>query len=48
MMPYKFTFGWVSGREGYTLTEITPERPGRRGEIRPSHTPVNMRILPLA
>lgn len=24
MMPHKFTYGWVSGREGYTLTEITP------------------------
>jgi len=23
-MPYKFTFGWVSGREEYTLTEIQP------------------------
>lgn len=27
MMPFKFTFGWVSGREGYTLTEITPNAP---------------------
>ncbi len=26
-MPYKFVFGWVSGREGYTLTEVTPNAP---------------------
>jgi photosynthetic reaction center cytochrome c subunit len=24
MMPYKYTFGWVSGREEYTITEIQP------------------------
>jgi outer membrane lipoprotein-sorting protein len=23
-MPYKYTFGWVSGREEYTITEIQP------------------------
>jgi len=27
MMPYKRIFGWVSGREEYTLTEITPNVP---------------------
>ncbi len=26
-MPFKFTYGWVSGREDYTLTEITPNAP---------------------
>ncbi|MBZ5579816.1 MAG: photosynthetic reaction center cytochrome c subunit [Acidobacteriia bacterium] len=24
MMPYKYTYGWVSGREEYSLTEIQP------------------------
>ncbi len=24
MMPFKRTYGWVSGREEYTLTEIKP------------------------
>ena len=24
MMPFKFTYGWISGREEYTLTEIQP------------------------
>jgi photosynthetic reaction center cytochrome c subunit len=24
MMPFKRTYGWVSGREEYTLTEYTP------------------------
>ena len=23
-MPFKFTYGWISGREEYTLTEIQP------------------------
>jgi photosynthetic reaction center cytochrome c subunit len=27
MMPFKRTYGWVSGREEYTLTEITPNVP---------------------
>lgn len=27
MMPFKRTFGWVSGREEYTLTEIKPNVP---------------------
>jgi photosynthetic reaction center cytochrome c subunit len=27
MMPFKRTFGWVSGREEYTLTDITPNVP---------------------
>ncbi|MGP0074754.1 MAG: photosynthetic reaction center cytochrome c subunit family protein [Bryobacteraceae bacterium] len=27
MMPFKRNFGWVSGREEYTLTEITPNVP---------------------
>ncbi len=26
-MPYKWVFGWVSGREEYALTEITPNAP---------------------
>ncbi|PWU06108.1 MAG: hypothetical protein C5B51_13040 [Terriglobia bacterium] len=24
MMPFKFTYGWVSGREEYTITEVQP------------------------
>jgi len=27
MMPFKWTFGWVSGREDYTLTEVHPNAP---------------------
>jgi photosynthetic reaction center cytochrome c subunit len=27
MMPFKWTFGWVSGREEYTLTEVQPNAP---------------------
>jgi hypothetical protein len=27
MMPYKFTYGWVSGREEYALSEIQPNVP---------------------
>ncbi len=27
MMPYKWTFGWVSGREDYTLTNVQPNAP---------------------
>jgi hypothetical protein len=27
MMPFKWTFGWVSGREEYQLTEVTPNAP---------------------
>ncbi len=27
LMPFKRTYGWVSGREEYTLTEITPNVP---------------------
>ncbi len=27
MMPFKRTYGWVSGREEYTLTEIKPNVP---------------------
>jgi hypothetical protein len=27
MMPFKRIFGWVSGREEYTLTEIKPDVP---------------------
>jgi hypothetical protein len=27
MMPFKWTFGWVSGREEYTLTEVQPNVP---------------------
>ena len=27
MMPYKFTYGWVSGREEYVLTEYQPNVP---------------------
>jgi hypothetical protein len=27
MMPYKWVFGWVSGREEYALTEINPNAP---------------------
>jgi photosynthetic reaction center cytochrome c subunit len=27
MLPFKRTYGWVSGREEYTLTEITPNVP---------------------
>jgi hypothetical protein len=27
MMPFKRTYGWVSGREEYTLTDITPNVP---------------------
>jgi hypothetical protein len=27
MMPYKFTYGWVSGREDYVLSEIQPNVP---------------------
>ena len=27
MMPYKWTFGWVSGREEYVITEINPNAP---------------------
>ena len=26
-MPYKWTYGWVSGQEEYTLTELTPNVP---------------------
>jgi outer membrane lipoprotein-sorting protein len=26
-MPFRFTYGWVSGREEYTLSEITPNVP---------------------
>ena len=27
MMPFKFTYGWISGREDYTLTEVQPNVP---------------------
>jgi photosynthetic reaction center cytochrome c subunit len=27
MMPFKWTFGWVSGREDYVLTEVQPNAP---------------------
>ena len=27
MMPFKYTFGWVSGREDYVITEIQPNAP---------------------
>jgi len=27
MMPFKWTFGWVSGREEYTLTDVQPNVP---------------------
>ena len=27
MMSYKWTFGWVSGREEYIITEIQPNAP---------------------
>ncbi len=27
MMPHKWTFGWVSGREDYTLTNVQPNAP---------------------
>jgi photosynthetic reaction center cytochrome c subunit len=27
MMPFKWTFGWVSGREEYVLTEVQPNAP---------------------
>jgi hypothetical protein len=27
MMPYKFTYAWVSGREDYVISEITPNAP---------------------
>lgn len=27
MMPFKWTYGWISGREEYTLTSITPNVP---------------------
>ena len=27
MMPFKWTFGWVSGREEYNLTEVQPNAP---------------------
>jgi hypothetical protein len=27
MMPYKWTFGWVSGREEYVISEIQPNVP---------------------
>jgi hypothetical protein len=26
-MPFKWTFGWVSGREDYVLTEVQPNVP---------------------
>ena len=34
MMPYKWTYGWISGQEEYALTEIQAERPGGRSEVR--------------
>jgi hypothetical protein len=27
MMPYKFTYGWLSGREEYVLSEYQPNVP---------------------
>jgi hypothetical protein len=27
MMPFKYTFGWVSGREDYTITDVQPNAP---------------------
>jgi hypothetical protein len=27
MMPFKYTYGWLSGREEYTLTEVQPNVP---------------------
>jgi hypothetical protein len=27
MMPHKWTYGWVSGREEYTLTDVQPNSP---------------------
>jgi hypothetical protein len=27
MMPFKWTFGWVSGREEYSITEYQPNAP---------------------
>ena len=27
MIPFKFTYGWVSGREEYTLTDVQPNAP---------------------
>ena len=27
MMPYKWTYGWVSGQEEYALTEVQPNAP---------------------
>jgi hypothetical protein len=27
MMPFKFTYSWISGREDYTLKEIQPNVP---------------------
>ena len=35
MMPFKFTYGWISGREDYTLTEVEPNvavEPARFGK----------------
>ncbi len=33
MMPFKFTYGWISGREEYTLTEIQPNVPIDAGKF---------------
>ena len=38
MMPFKWTFGWVSGREEYSITDYQPNARGGRRQVCPARS----------